>query len=110
MQSISLDKNLLIPLIVAQTLPAVGEKLNFVILCSLQIVSHDTRRFRFELQSPEHILGLPVGRFNFWPLIQVRFFCSFLKIPLVHCLSFYSTYLKGSKPNCYSMFLQCMKC
>lgn len=26
-----------------------------------KIVSHDTRRFRFELQSPEHILGLPVG-------------------------------------------------
>ena len=27
-----------------------------------QIVSHDTRRFRFALQSPEHVLGLPVGR------------------------------------------------
>ena len=26
------------------------------------IVSHDTRRFRFALQSPEHILGLPVGK------------------------------------------------
>lgn len=24
-------------------------------------VSHDTRRFRFELQSPQHVLGLPVG-------------------------------------------------
>ena len=70
MQSISLDKNLLIPLIVAQTLPAVGEKVNFAILCSLQIVSHDTRRFRFELQSPEHILGLPVGRFNFCLLFK----------------------------------------
>ena len=70
MQSISLDKNLLIPLIVAQTLPAVGEKVYFAILCSLQIVSHDTRRFRFELQSPEHILGLPVGRFNFCLLFK----------------------------------------
>lgn len=28
---------------------------------SLQIVSHDTRRFRFALPSPQHILGLPVG-------------------------------------------------
>lgn len=28
---------------------------------SLQIISHDTRRFRFALPSPEHILGLPVG-------------------------------------------------
>lgn len=25
-------------------------------------VSHDTRRFRFALQSPEHVLGLPVGQ------------------------------------------------
>eukprot|EP00054_Salpingoeca_dolichothecata_P038159 m.13065 g.13065 ORF g.13065 m.13065 type:complete len:312 (+) comp8273_c0_seq1:136-1071(+) len=25
-------------------------------------ISHDTRRFTFELQSPEHILGLPVGK------------------------------------------------
>lgn len=24
-------------------------------------VSHDTRKFRFELQSPRHVLGLPVG-------------------------------------------------
>lgn len=30
-------------------------------LVDKKIVSHDTRRFRFELQSPEHILGLPVG-------------------------------------------------
>lgn len=30
-------------------------------LIDKKIVSHDTRRFRFELQSPEHILGLPVG-------------------------------------------------
>lgn len=30
-------------------------------LVDRKIVSHDTRRFRFELQSPEHILGLPVG-------------------------------------------------
>ena len=28
---------------------------------SLQVISHDTRRFRFALPSPEHILGLPVG-------------------------------------------------
>ncbi len=24
-------------------------------------ISHDTRKFTFELQSPQHILGLPVG-------------------------------------------------
>uniref|UniRef100_A0A3Q1LZ18 NADH-cytochrome b5 reductase n=2 Tax=Bos TaxID=9903 RepID=A0A3Q1LZ18_BOVIN len=29
---------------------------------SLQVISHDTRRFRFALPSPEHILGLPVGQ------------------------------------------------
>ncbi|KAL0625473.1 NADH-cytochrome b5 reductase 3 [Plecturocebus cupreus] len=29
---------------------------------SLQIISHDTRRFRFALPSPQHILGLPVGQ------------------------------------------------
>lgn len=31
-------------------------------LIEKHIVSHDTRRFRFALQSPEHILGLPVGK------------------------------------------------
>jgi NAD(P)H-flavin reductase len=31
-------------------------------LLRLQIVSHDTRIFRFELPSPEHVLGLPVGK------------------------------------------------
>ena len=30
-------------------------------LVKKDILSHDTRRFRFALQSPEHILGLPVG-------------------------------------------------
>ncbi|KJE89688.1 diaphorase [Capsaspora owczarzaki ATCC 30864] len=25
-------------------------------------ISHDTRRFRFALQSPEHVLGLPIGK------------------------------------------------
>jgi len=25
-------------------------------------ITHDTRRFRFALQSPQHILGLPVGK------------------------------------------------
>lgn len=28
---------------------------------SPQIISHDTRRFRFALPSPQHILGLPIG-------------------------------------------------
>ncbi|XP_071761747.1 NADH-cytochrome b5 reductase 3 [Centroberyx gerrardi] len=31
-------------------------------LIDKQIVSHDTRRFRFALPSPEHILGLPIGQ------------------------------------------------
>ena len=31
-------------------------------LIEKHIVSHDTRRFRFALQSPNHILGLPVGK------------------------------------------------
>jgi NAD(P)H-flavin reductase len=25
-------------------------------------ISHDTRLFRFKLQSPEHVLGLPTGK------------------------------------------------
>ena len=37
------------------------KKIILTVVCSLKIVSHDTRRFRFELQSPEHKLGLPVG-------------------------------------------------
>lgn len=28
---------------------------------SLQVINHDTRRFRFALPSPQHILGLPIG-------------------------------------------------
>lgn len=39
----------------------------------LQIVSHDTRRFRFELQSPEHILGLPVGMFKYMYILIFNF-------------------------------------
>ncbi|XP_056132535.1 NADH-cytochrome b5 reductase 3 [Lampris incognitus] len=31
-------------------------------LIDKQIVSHDTRKFRFALPSPEHILGLPIGQ------------------------------------------------
>ncbi|XP_040291933.1 NADH-cytochrome b5 reductase 3 [Bufo bufo] len=31
-------------------------------LISKEILSHDTRRFRFALPSPEHILGLPIGQ------------------------------------------------
>lgn len=26
-------------------------------------ISHDTKKFRFGLPSPDHVLGLPVGRF-----------------------------------------------
>ena len=36
------------------------EKLPFK-LVKREEVSHDTRKFRFELQSPNHVLGLPVG-------------------------------------------------
>ena len=36
------------------------EKIPFKLI-SKQNVSHDTRRFRFALQSAEHVLGLPVG-------------------------------------------------
>jgi len=31
-------------------------------LIEKHIISHDTRRFRFALQTPEHVLGLPVGK------------------------------------------------
>ena len=33
-------------------------------------LSHDTRRFRFELPSSEHVLGLPTGQVNIF-LYQV---------------------------------------
>lgn len=38
--------------------------------CIFQIVSHDTRKFRFALPSPEHVLGLPIGWY------QHTHFCS----------------------------------
>uniref|UniRef100_A0A914RBM1 FAD-binding FR-type domain-containing protein n=1 Tax=Parascaris equorum TaxID=6256 RepID=A0A914RBM1_PAREQ len=31
-------------------------------LLSKEIVSHDTRRFRFKLPSEKHVLGLPIGQ------------------------------------------------
>ena len=31
-------------------------------LMEKEVLSHDTRRFRFELPSDQHILGLPVGQ------------------------------------------------
>lgn len=33
-------------------------------LIDKEVISHDTRRFRFALPSPEHILGLPVGEYS----------------------------------------------
>ena len=36
------------------------EKIPFELI-SKQEVSHDTRRFRFKLQTDKHVLGLPVG-------------------------------------------------
>lgn len=29
------------------------------------VLSHDTRRFRFALPTPQHVLGLPVGKHMF---------------------------------------------
>jgi cytochrome-b5 reductase len=31
-------------------------------LIEKDIISHDTRRFRFELPTPNHVLGLPIGQ------------------------------------------------
>lgn len=31
-------------------------------LVQKEVVSHDTRRFRFQLPSPQHVLGLPIGQ------------------------------------------------
>ncbi|RXM33390.1 NADH-cytochrome b5 reductase 3 [Acipenser ruthenus] len=31
-------------------------------LIDKEIISHDTRRFRFALESPQHVLGLPIGQ------------------------------------------------
>jgi len=39
----------------------IDDRVRYVCVC-VQAVSHDTRRFRFQLPSPEHILGLPVGK------------------------------------------------
>lgn len=41
---------------------------NVLFLSLSQIVSHDTRKFRFALPSAEHVLGLPVGE-------ATSFFC-----------------------------------
>lgn len=35
-------------------------------LVDKEVLSHDTRRFRFALPSEEHILGLPVGTLRDW--------------------------------------------
>merc|ERR1711881_549086 len=43
------------------TLVEPNTKYALKLIDTLQI-SHDTRRFRFELPSPEHILGLPTGQ------------------------------------------------
>lgn len=40
-------------------------------LIDKEIVSHDTRRFRFKLPTRDHILGLPVGKL-FLKLSQIR--------------------------------------
>ncbi|XP_076861207.1 NADH-cytochrome b5 reductase 3 [Brachyhypopomus gauderio] len=34
-------------------------------LVDKEVISHDTRKFRFALKSPEHVLGLPVGQHIF---------------------------------------------
>ncbi|KAB1270512.1 NADH-cytochrome b5 reductase 3 [Camelus dromedarius] len=36
-------------------------------LIDKEVISHDTRRFRFALPSPQHILGLPVGECSPYP-------------------------------------------
>ncbi|EDQ87379.1 uncharacterized protein MONBRDRAFT_33466 [Monosiga brevicollis MX1] len=37
------------------------QKIPFALI-EKEVLSHDTTRFRFALQSPEHVLGLPVGK------------------------------------------------
>lgn len=37
------------------------DRAELVYLPSPQDISHDTKRFRFGLPSPSHVLGLPVG-------------------------------------------------
>lgn len=39
--------------------------LSLLQLIEREELSHDTRRFRFALQSPEHVLGLPIGKHIF---------------------------------------------
>ena len=34
-------------------------------------LSHDTRRFRFELPSSEHVLGLPTGQVNIFTIFRI---------------------------------------
>ena len=46
------------------TLVEPNTKYALKLIDTLQI-SHDTRRFRFELPSPEHILGLPTGQVGY---------------------------------------------
>lgn len=78
---VDLDRKLLIALAVVGTTSLVGlltyflrkkkgnskialdptKKIPFKLI-EKEEVSHDTRRFRFALQTPEHVLGLPVGQ------------------------------------------------
>lgn len=46
---------------VLSVLPSIWE--THLCLLHVQIVSHDTRKFRFALPSPEHVLGLPIGEY-----------------------------------------------
>lgn len=46
-----------------KTLVVFSKDINGCSFLTFQEISHDTRRFRFALPSPEHILGLPIGMF-----------------------------------------------
>ena len=39
-----------------------SEKWQEFTLIQIENISHDVRRFRFALQSPQHVLGLPIGQ------------------------------------------------
>lgn len=73
-----------------------GRPDNTFLSSTLQTVSHNTKRFRFALPTPHHILGLPVGkesgewapstvvlrgRFSSWTLLKHASFICFLHTP-----------------------------
>ena len=53
------------------------------------MLSHNTRLFRFALQSPEHRLGLPIGQHMFfYAKVRAQSPCSIQAVPVLFASTF----------------------